>query len=199
MKNKRIFPIAIALVCLASFPGILCAQDMYTIASSGGTDIKVLGTSNLHNWTMDTKEISGSAKFNFPGNNIQPQSLAALNLIVPVHNLKSGESLMDSRAYSALKADKFTTMTLVLTSATIIPGQNSHFQVKGAANLSIAGATRPVVINAACQVNADGTIGCTGTEQLKMSDYQIKPPTFMLGALRTGDDLTINFSLILKK
>ena len=31
-----------------------------------------------------------------------------------------------------------------------------------------------------------------------MADYRIKPPSFMFGALRTGDDLTINFSLILK-
>jgi polyisoprenoid-binding protein YceI len=199
MKNKRILPIAIALVSLASFPGILRAQDIYTIASSGGTDIKVLGTSNLHNWTMDAREISCSAKFIFAGNNFQPQSLAALNLSVPVHNLKSGESMMDSRAYTALKADKFGTMALVLTSATIVPGQKNQFLVKGTGNLNIAGASRPVVIDAACQVNADGTIGCTGTEHLKMSDYQIKAPSFMLGALKTGDDLTINFSLILKK
>ena len=158
-----------------------------------------MGTSNLHNWTMDAREISCSAKFVFAGNNFQPQSLAALDLTILVHNLKSGESLMDSRAYTALKADKFNTMTLVLTSGSIVPGQKNLFQVKGTGNLSIAGTTRQVIVNAACQVNADGTIGCTGTEHLKMSDYQIKPPSFMFGALKTGDDLTINFSLILKK
>jgi polyisoprenoid-binding protein YceI len=199
MKNKNIALITIVLICLSAFPRRLRAQDTYTIASSGPTDIKVLGTSNLHNWTMDAKEISCSATFIFTGNDFQPQSLAALNLSIPVHNLKSRESMMDSRAYTALKADKFSTMALVLTSATIVPGQNNHFQVKGIGNLSIAGATKPVSIDAACVVNADGTIACSGSEQLKMSDYQIKPPSFMLGALRTGDDLTINFSLTLKK
>jgi len=32
-----------------------------------------------------------------------------------------------------------------------------------------------------------------------MSDYQIKPPTYMLGALKTGNALTIDFTLTVKK
>jgi len=48
-------------------------------------------------------------------------------------------------------------------------------------------------------VNPDGSIACSGSEKLKMTDYKIKPPVFMLGALKTGDVLNINFSLTFKK
>lgn len=187
----------LAMILLIGLPGSLQAQDAYRVADP---DIKVLGTSNLHNWSMEAKDITCSAKFGFGAEtSALPQSLAALDLVIPIHNLKSGESLLDSRAYTSLKADKFGAITFTSTSAVIVPGQRNQFQVKSTGTMTIAGVGRPVVLIVACQVNADGSITCSGSQQLKMTDYQIKPPSFMLGALKTGDLLTINFSLILKK
>jgi polyisoprenoid-binding protein YceI len=205
MKKNRLFKTSdttytkgiwgLAIIFL-SFAGSLRAQDIYRAADP---DIKVLGTSNLHNWSMETKDITGSAKFSFAAGGGQPQSLTALDLSIPVHNLKSGESSMDSRAYTALKAGKFGTITFASASAVIVPGQKNQFQVKSTGSMTIAGVTQPVVLMAVCQVNPDGSITCNGSQQVKMTDYQIKPPSFMLGALKTGDALTINFSLTLKK
>ena len=193
--SKAIAGLAVILMLGSSGP--LRAQNAYRVSDP---DIKVLGTSNLHKWSMEAKDVSCSAKFGFgPGAGVLPQSLTELDLVIPVHNLKSGESLLDSRAYSAMKADKFGTITFTSTSAVIVPGQNNQFQVKSTGNMTIAGASQPVVLTVACQVNADGSIVCNGSQQLKMTDYQIKPPSFMLGALKTGDLLNINFSLTLKK
>ena len=194
------YAIGVAVICLTGFTGIGLTQNTYRATTSGNADIIVLGTSNLHNWTMEAKDISCSAKFNFlPGNDNQPQSLTALNLSVPVRNLKSGESSMDSRAYAALKAEKFNAIVFTLGSASTIPVQKNQFKIKTTGNLSIAGVTKPVAMEVGCLVNADGIITCKGSEKLKMTDYQINPPTFMLGALKTGNDLTIDFTLVVKK
>ena len=32
-----------------------------------------------------------------------------------------------------------------------------------------------------------------------MSDYQMKPPSFMLGAMKTGDAITLDFVLVYTK
>jgi polyisoprenoid-binding protein YceI len=187
----------LAVIFLLGTAGALRAQEAYRVADP---DIKVLGTSNLHNWSMEAKDITCAAKFRFDlATGVLPQSLAELDLEIPVHNLKSGESSMDSRAYTAMKADKFETITFTSTSAVIVPGQKNQFQLKATGTMTIAGASQPVVLTAACQVNPDGSIVCNGSQQLKMTDYRIKPPSFMLGALKTGDQLNINFSLTLKK
>ena len=186
----------LAVIFMLGLSGPLRAQDVYRVADP---DVKVLGTSNLHNWSMEAKEMSCSANFSFAAGSSQPQSLTALELSIPVHNLKSGESSMDSRAYTAMKADKFGTITFASQSAVIAPGQKNQFQIKSTGSITIAGVAQPVVLTATCQVNADGSIVCTGSTALKMTDYQIKPPSFMLGALKTGDALTLNFSLTLKK
>jgi hypothetical protein len=187
----------LAVIFLLGLSGSLRAQDAYRVADP---DIKVLGTSNLHNWTMEAKDVTCSANFVFGhGGNGLPQSLTELKLVIPIHNLKSGESGMDSRAYTALKADKFGTITYTSASAVIVPGEKNQFQVKSKGTMTIAGVTQAVELIVGCQVNADGSITCKGSQQLKMTDYQIKPPSFMLGTLKTHDLLTINFSLILKK
>jgi hypothetical protein len=187
----------LAVIFLLAISGPLRAQDAYRLADP---DVKVLGTSNLHNWSMEAKDLSCSAKFTFgPSTGSTPTALTSFDLTIPVHNLKSGESSMDSRAYTAMKADKFATITYASASSVIVPGQNGQFQIKSTGNLTIAGVTQSVVVTASCHANADGSIACSGSQQVKMTDYQIKPPSFMLGALKTGDALTINFSLILKK
>jgi hypothetical protein len=187
----------LAVIFLLGTSGALRAQESYRVADP---DIKVLGTSNLHNWSMEAKDVSCSAKFGFgSGAGLLPQSLTELALVIPIHNLKSGESSMDSRAYTAMKADKFGTITFTSASAVITPVQKDQFQLKATGTMTIAGASQPVILTAVCQVNTDGSIACNGSQQLKMTDYQIKPPSFMLGALKTGDLLNINFSLTLKK
>ena len=107
MKKINRFTVP-AIIFLLGLSGSLRAQDAYRVADP---DIKVLGTSNLHNWTMEAKDVTCSANFVFGhGGNGLPQSLTELKLVIPIHNLKSGESSMDSRAYTALKADKFGTI-----------------------------------------------------------------------------------------
>jgi len=162
-------------------------------------DIKVLGTSNLHNWSMEDKEVSCSARFTYAAGKAEPASLASFTFSFPVHSLTSGKSGMDSKAYDAMKAKDGGNITFTATASTITPGADGAFQVKSDGNLTIAGVTKPVVLLAACEVKADGMVSCKGTNTLKMSDYQIKPPTYMLGALRTGNKLTIAFSMNVMK
>ena len=47
-----------------------------------------------------------------------------------------------------------------------------------------------------CNVNKDSTISCSCSKKLRMSDYEVEPPSFMLGAMKTGDDITLDFLLI---
>jgi len=171
-----------------------------TADGAASADIKVLGTSNVHDWSMEDKDVSCMAHFTYAaGNNKIPAALEALTLSFPVHNLKSGKSGMDSKAYTALKAKDGGNIVFASTSSIILPGTVGQFKVRSKGNLTIAGITNPVVMDATCQVVPGGTINCTGTEKLKMSDYGIKPPTYMLGALKTGDALTIDFTLVVKK
>ena len=187
---------AILLTASSAFP----PSAAMTIPTGTGTaDVKVLGTSNVHDWSMEDKNVNCTATFMYAGKASMPTKLTVFTFSFPVHSLKSGKSGMDSKAYDAMKAKNGGNIVFTASSSTLTPGKGSQFSVVSNGTLTIAGAVKTIALTAACQVNADGSIACTGTDKLKMSDYGIKPPTYMLGALKTGDALTIDFTMLVKK
>lgn len=190
-----------ALAGLVIFLSAFSVTPMVAVsaAASADADVKVLGTSNLHNWSMEDKDVTCSAVFTYATGKALPVSLSTFTFSFPVHSLKSGESGMDTKAYAAMKAKTGGNIVFTAASSVLTPGTGKQFNVKSNGSLTIAGVTKPVVLTAACLVKADGSISCTGTDKLLMSDYQIKPPTYMMGALKTGNVLTIDFTMVVKK
>jgi polyisoprenoid-binding protein YceI len=87
-------------------------------------------------------------------------------------------------------------MTFKLSDATVIEAQKL---IKVTGNLTIAGVTKAITLQANYAVGADESVQFKSSKAIKMSDFKIKAPSFMMGALKTGDDLTINILLKLKK
>src|SRR5579863_7964506 len=200
MKKKYKYALALLMICTIAFCSMLHAQTIYKINDTKDIDMKLSGTSTLHKWTMDAKTFSGEAEFGFkPGSDDQLSSIKSLNFSLEVNNLKSGESGLDKNAYKALKSGTYKDILYKLTSAKLSPGKDNKYLVKAVGNLTIAGITKVVAMDVYCVVNKDETITCTGSDKLNMTDYQVKPPSFMLGAMKTGDAITLNFTLVYKK
>lgn len=170
------------------------AQSHYT---SSTVNLLVSGTSTLHDWTM--KDVKGDCSATLNVNDAsQLDVLSALSFSTPVNALKSEHSGMDNNAYKALNSDKAPQISYVMSSATILQSPaGSTVTCKG--KLTIAGTARDEDLIAVCKSNADNTITVTGTKKISMAQYNIKPPTFMLGSVKTGNDVVLTFTLILKK
>jgi polyisoprenoid-binding protein YceI len=198
MKNifKQI-PVLIA-ICIIGLTGTLHAQSVYKLTESKDIALKLSGTSTLHNWTMNASTFTSEAQFELKPDSRQLNGIKSLNFSLAVQDLKSGESGLDKNAYKALKATTYKDIVFKLLSASVVPGKDNKYLVKAHGNLTIAGITKEVTINVNAVVNENGAITCTGSHQLNMTDYQVKPPTFMLGAMKTGDAITLDFTLVYK-
>lgn len=168
------------------------AQSQTLWKNSAGSQILVKGTSNLHDWTMQASILSCQGSFSLKGD--QLQELSTLSFTLPVTNLKSNESLMDSRAYKALKAEDFPRITFKLSSATVVEAQKI---IKAAGILTIGGVSNTVTLQTSYTVSGQ-EITCKGSKVILMSDYKIKAPSFMMGALKTGNSVTIDMVLKFK-
>ncbi len=200
-KYKKLMLLMLAFVFgLTSQSQLLYSQVTYNIADSKEVNMKLSGTSTLHNWNINSKDINGEAQFSIGDEGkLELKDLQTLTVAIPTSSLKSKEKAMDKNVFSALKADKFKDIVFKTVSAEIQPKQNNKYQVKTVGNLTIAGVTKQINLDVFCQVNTDGSITCNGSEKIKMTDYQIKPPTFLLGAMKTGDEVTLDFTVIFKK
>jgi polyisoprenoid-binding protein YceI len=64
-------------------------------------------------------------------------------------------------------------------------------------SLTIAGTEKTVNMDVVTKRLTDGSLRADGELALKMTDFGVKPPTALLGTLRTHDDVKVKFQLSL--
>lgn len=201
MKTKYNLKNALLIIsCVLGFSQLLSAQSNYQVNDSKSIEMKLSGTSTLHDWVMNSQIVTGEAQFEFKaGTENQLAALNSLTFSLVVLNLKSDSKGLDKNAYKALKSGQYKNINYKLTSAVITPVKDNQYTLKTQGNLTIAGVTKAITMDVNCQINSDGIIVCTGTYKLNMTDYQVIPPTFMFGVMKTGDAITLDFNIAYKK
>lgn len=176
-----LFSLSMLLLCERAKAQILYRQ-------TGDSHLTVSGTSTLHEWTLTTKEPKYQASFELNELGV-PVGLTSLLLTVRCESLKSGHSAMDKNTYSTLNTDTYKSITFSLVSATFV---NKKILCEG--DLTVAGVTKRITVDAAYKI-VNQSIVCSGTKKIKMSDYEIDPPSFMFGTVKTGDEMTVSFNV----
>lgn len=147
--------------------------------------VYINGTSTLHDWTASVEQMKGTLQAVVEDNHLV--KISSLSMSIPATSLKSGKEAMDKNMYKALKTDQYPEIVYRLKSHTI---HNGAITTKG--ELTIAGVTKSVETKVT-QKEAGKHIKIDGEVKLKMSDFNIKPPEFLFGAFKTGDEITITF------
>ena len=198
MKNSNrrvtVTPLILVVFTFLAVPRLVNAQLIYKLVTVPGVTIKVLGSSNVHDWTMTSTVMESQGDFNLAG-----RSLQNLSFRLAFTSLKSEHSSMDDRTYKAVDAAKYPDISYKLTSAEVVTGDKNSYLIKTKGNLTISGVTQAISMDVTAVANSDNTITCSGSKKIQLTDYGIKPPTFMLGAMKVYNDLTIQFNLIYKK
>jgi polyisoprenoid-binding protein YceI len=76
--------------------------------------------------------------------------------------------------------------------------QKNKYTIKASGELTISGTSQPAVLTVTAVVNPDNSITCSGAQKIKLTDYKIEPPTFLLGAMKVYNDLTIQYNITYK-
>lgn len=183
------------LIIMMAIAHLGYAQATYKIHDSKDVNIKLSGTSTLHDWEMDATRANGEAQFVFNSENeSELASMKSLTFNLAVKDLKSDSKGLDKNAYKALKADEFKKIHYVLSSAIQSPEKGGYL-LKTQGKLTVAGTTKNMAMDIHLIVNENNTITCEGTYQLNMTDYNVEPPSFMFGAMSTGDATTLSFKV----
>lgn len=186
------------ILLLLTLPILSIVSSAQVKYAGNSVDLTVSGTSTLHDWNMKSVKAECVAAFVLT-NTGQIAGVSSLVFTTPASGLKSDHTAMDNNAYKALKTDKNPSISYTMTSVTVSPAGNGAATVTCNGKLCIAGTTRDESITAVCKANPDNTITVTGSQKISMKDFQITPPSFMLGAVKTGNDVVLNFTLVLKR
>ena len=197
------------LVTLAAKDGRTSAdENILTLAP--GASLELDGDSSLHRYSAKAHSVRASAGLDAARltSAARPPDLEALirghfirtfQLVVPVAELSSGERGLDDNMRKALKGDRFKEIRFQMDSYDVgPPSRGATIAVTLHGRLSLAGVERKIDVGAMGARVKDG-FQVTGSKDLLMTDYQIKPPTMMLGAIKTKDLITVKFNATLQR
>jgi polyisoprenoid-binding protein YceI len=167
------------------------AQEGYSVKD---VEMKIEGTSTLHDWVSDVTKVKADAKLTFEGQRLK--GIQSLYVSIPVKSIESTKGrIMDNKTYDALKSDRHPNITFKLKNATVTPTGMNSVRVNATGALTIAGTTRTVQLVATGKAGSGNTITFSGSKKLLMSDYNMEQPTALMGTIETGNEVTIRYSL----
>lgn len=206
---RRILPLIAVLAASAAAAIFLAAAAPATPTAPftlmPGSRLWLTGDSTLHPYSSNATQVDATAELDpaFAAGAadahaaIAAGALKSLRLAVPVAGLKSGESGLDKNLARALKQEAAPVIRFTLLDYQAVAAKDGGLLVKAHGRLAIAGVEKDTVVEGTCRFDATG-LAVTGAKDLLMSDFGIKPPVLMFGAIKTADKVVVHFDLKLK-
>lgn len=180
-------------------------------------DLRLSGTSTLHRWECKATEVQAALLTNISRKELANKVNTYLAGHVPeavsdgeMHvwlevmpsKLECGNSRMHRDLNRAVKSDQYPEIRYWFTG---IEGAPRIVEEDGLASLAVdvkgklflAGITREVIHTATIQLTEFNMIEASGELALDMRDFDIEPPTALLGLIRAHAELKVSYRLLL--
>ena len=161
----------------------------------------VNGTSTVRDYECTAKDVSAVVAAN--GAEVPSAVLAGQKAVTSVavtiaaRELDCSNGTMNGHMLKAIKAADHPNITFRLSSYDLTPsGVEARARLTG--TLELGGISRPVTIDAAASDGGDGALRVSGSHDLLMTEFGLRPPSLMLGTMKVRDKVTVNFDLYLK-
>ena len=125
------------------------------------------------------------------------KAVRTVEFSVPAAKLDCGNGTMNEHMAKAIKSKEHATISFKVASYDVAKGGDG---VSGSltGTLSLGGVQKTITVKATGKDAGTGALRVAGTHALKMSDYGLKAPTLMFGTMKVGDEVKVNFDLVLK-
>lgn len=193
-KGKWGLRIIVSLLILFQSSFIL-AQKKYVL-DNALSSLSVTGTSTLHNWHMVVTNYSGA--FNALINEQNDIVIKSGDFVCDANSITSDNSMMDNKAHDALNTDRYKQIAFYLINAASLVVNGGTIESKIIGELHISGHKHAAMLPINGTIDTEGNIKIVGAVDVKMSDFNIKPPSALMGTVKSGDDVTIHYQLIFK-
>lgn len=194
MNSKHLIATLVVLLAIFLYHP-LHAQNTLTVKSVKAT---IQGSSSLHDWESQITQITCLG--NFQSENSLLKNIEDISVKIPVAAIKSSEGrMMDNKTYEAFKSDEHPYITYTAQRAQITTDAARNTTIKVSGSLTMAGTTKPITVEAKGKSLPNGDMEISIARTLKMTEFNMKPPTAMMGTIKVGDEVTIVVSLVLSQ
>lgn len=164
------------------------------LTPAAGSAVWIEGDSTLHPWSSTSTKVA--LEMTLEEGTLaaaKAQKPAKLVVKVPVDSLKSEHGGLDKNLQKALNAKEHPEIVFAMDSY-----KTEGSQVSATGSLTINGTTKPATVAGELS-EQDGKLVVQGKHPLVMSEFGVKPPKMMMGAVKVADKVLVEFKLVLAK
>jgi hypothetical protein len=197
--RKTLFTLSALMAAAATTAGAQSASAI-RLRLDPTSEVTIEGTSSMHAFHCKTNKIMAYVDVD-PGYTKDltkvARPIASVKVNIVVRTLTCGNGQMDKNMYSTLNADQNPIIKYTLSDYNILAGSASPaaFSAKTSGTLTISGKEKAFDMKINAARLSDGNTTAEGEQALLMSDFGIKPPSFMFGTLKVGDEIKVKFNL----
>ena len=125
------------------------------------------------------------------------KAVSTIEVTVPAEKLDCRNGTMNEHMRKALKAKEFPTVVFRATSYDLARTSDS-VAVTLNGSLTLGGVEKPITVKAVAKPGDNGTLVVSGTREVRMTEFGLKPPTLMLGTMKVDEKITVGFEVVLK-
>jgi len=188
-----------ALAIVAMLPVLAWTSAFERLTLQPESRLWVDGTSSVRSFSCKATEVD--ATVDGAANAVAQvtsgeKGVTAVRVRVETAKLECGNGTMNEHMRKALKADANPVIDFQLSDYEVSRGADG---VTGTLNgtLSLGGVKKTIAIPATGK-SEGGALRVMGSYPLKMTDYDLKPPTLMFGRIKVGQTVTVKYDLLLK-
>lgn len=188
MKHLSIKAIMALFILFAGCSSTTAQQD--AVLNRNESNLSVSGTSNLHDWQVEAEDFSVDMKLS-----TEKTLMPVIDKVVlscKAASITSDNSIMTNKTLSALQADKNPEIIFRSDNPSSLTVSNGQFSSTINGELTLNGVKRNVSVPFEGNITGN-KLNIKGSKTLKMGDYSIKPPTAIMGALKTDETVTVSF------
>jgi polyisoprenoid-binding protein YceI len=149
------------------------------------------GTSTVRSFSCAATKLHADVTAEPQGDPASIVKTASLN--VPVAGLDCRNGTMNGHMQKALKVEANPLIMWRMTSYKV---EGSTVVIDGF--LTIAGKENPIELRGTGSAD-NGVLRVKGSKQLRMTEYGVKPPKLMLGAMKVADQVTVGYDIMLSQ
>lgn len=108
-----------------------------------------------------------------------------------------GMQMMTHDFRKTIKSKEFPVVSIEFISFERLPKYGAAEAFKGKMKISLAGVTKPFEMTCTIETESSGYIHLKGSRRFTFADFNLEPPSHMMGLVKVQDALDVSFHLVL--
>lgn len=189
----------IIVFLVAGLMTVTSAQAQMYVVTAAST-MTIYGSANVTDWDASANTITGGIRMNntdWSGwTEARAEWFESVEIAIRVEDIDSDSRRMNNNMHGYLKKDDYPLITYRLLETkelALLDNPGVKLTVRGV--IAAAGTDKEIVHDVDVRINDTGGLVVSGSQDLKMTDFGIDPPTAVLGSIRSRDEMTIEFEI----